>query len=192
MKYKGWGTRWEWDKEGEIYVYALEAVTQRDIEGVVTIINDVIREFALPLSVLNGNSVKSEDTALVEQLIAECSQEKQVDLDGVEVKLKEMRERGFLPYGVVILVDPSRYRLKTPRDSKQEPIYGYGTENGIIVLRRFDMQNAVRHEFGHMVGLGQHHPNCVMAWECSRSEFCNDCISRIEQMWGVKEGRSPS
>ena len=124
MKYKGWGTHWEWNKGGEIYVYGLETVTQRDIERVVTIISDVIREFALPLRVLNGNSITSEDTAWVKQFIAECTQEKQVDLNGVEVKLKEMRELGLLPYGVVILVDPIKYRLKIPQDSKQEPITG--------------------------------------------------------------------
>jgi len=179
------GPSWEWENWRQIYVYQLEGVRQRDIESVVTIINDVIREFDLPLSALNGNSVRSEDTFLINQLIAKCRQEKYVDFDGVEFELEKMRKTGVLPYGVVILIDHTRYEFRNPPNTKQPAIYGCASPEGLIVLRIFDIQNAVRHEFGHMIGLGEHHENCVMDWHCSYGEFCHNCKRRIKEIWNI-------
>lgn len=52
-----------------------------------------------------------------------------------------------------------------------------------MVIRRFDLPNAVRHEFGHMIGLGMHHKNCVMDWACSQGIFCEDCKREIKELW---------
>lgn len=173
----------EWEKTKKAYVYRTEGVKPDDVEKTIGIIGNVIKDFKLPLTVLNGNLAKKEDSIIIQSLIASTAQQNLIDFDGAEAELERLRNSGLLPYGLIVLVAPKRYKFKNPHGCKEPAIYGCGTPEGLIVLRRFDIEIAVRHEFGHMIGLGHHHPCCVMDWGCSIHKFCEECRKEIKEIW---------
>ncbi|HEX7408449.1 MAG TPA: hypothetical protein VF515_12470 [Candidatus Binatia bacterium] len=69
--------------------------------------------------------------------------------------------------------------MKEPRAQ-----YGQAEDEGLIVLVRWDIGNATRHEFGHMIGL-DHHEGCAMAWDCTVERFCENCQKEIREIWGL-------
>jgi hypothetical protein len=160
MKIKGWkvsGKHWEWENTKNVYVYGTEEVEQENIEKTIMAISEVIKEFNLPLQSLNGNATKSEDVPIVKNLITNNTQQNLIDFDSLVSELERHRDNGLLPYGLIVLVNPEKYKFKKPPESKEPAIYGCASPEGIIVLRKFDIKNAVRHEFGHMIGLGGEH-----------------------------------
>lgn len=174
----------EWEQAKQVYVYATEGVELNNVEKTKGIINNVIEEFNLPLQILNGNANKSEDTPLVENLITSNTQENLIDCKSIMGELRRYWNESLLRYGLIVLVNPRRYEFK--KTSDHEPaIYGWADNQGLVVLRGFDIENAVRHEFGHMVGLGFHHQGCAMDWNCSVHEFCEKCREDIEKIWGL-------
>jgi hypothetical protein len=175
----------EWEQAKNVYVYATEGVELNNVEKTKDIINDVIEEFNLPLQILNGNADRSEDTHLVENLITGNSQENLLDGEGILKELRRYWNEGVLRYGLIVLVNPGRYEFRKKPSDNEPAIYGWAHSQGLVVLRGFDIQNAVRHEFGHMVGLGFHHQGCVMDWNCSVHKFCEKCRKDIEEIWDL-------
>lgn len=174
------GEYWVWEKTGEVYVYGLSGVSNIDIEKVVSIIDDVINEFKLPVIIKNGNKHKKEDLIHIEKLLRDCLYEgRYIDFDLLERKLERFRkEKEILPYGIIILVDDTQYKFKVP-----EAIYGSGSPEGLIVICKRYIDDATKHEFGHMIGLGKHHENCVMSYACTYDQFCEQCKKEIKEMW---------
>ena len=68
--------------------------------------------------------------------------------------------------------------------------YGVGIPDGLVILR-YTHREAVRHEFGHMLGIGRHHIGCVMDYRAATTAFCNQCKRQIEEMWReeINQGR---
>jgi len=151
----------------------MDGVAPGDIDGTVGRISAVIAEFNLPLRILNGNVDKAGDLRIVEDLIHESASGGVIDFGRAFGRLREIP----IPYGVVVLVDPKIYRLKEPL-----ALYGQAEDEGLIVLVRWDIGNAVRHEFGHMIGL-DHHEGCAMAYECTVERFCENCKRDIRDIW---------
>ena len=183
MKRKYWkkdGEHWEWEKTGNIYIYGLESFSHEEIERVVSIVDSVIKEFGLPLSIKNGNKHKKDDLNYIEELIQQCADEEgKIDFNLLENELEKLRrEKSVLPYGIIILVDEGEYRFKDP-----EAVYGGGSPEGLIVIRRNHINAATKHEFGHMIGLGKHHENCVMSYACTYEQFCEKCRKKIKEIW---------
>jgi hypothetical protein len=174
--------RREWEQAGKVYVYATEGVELCSVEKTIDIINDVLNEFNLPLQIVNGNESESEDLPLVENLITRNAQNNSIDCESILEELRCYWNEGILGYGLVVLVNPERYEFRTEPSDPEPAIYGWTDSEGLAVLRRFDIQNAVRHEFGHMIGLG-HHKDCAMDWNCSVYNFCEDCLKEIEEVW---------
>ena len=104
----------------------------------------------------------------------------EIDFDSLEHELYKLRNnQDILPYGVVVLVDDDEYRFKNPN-----AVYGSGSPEGLIVIRKkYINKPTVRHEFGHMLGLGRHHENCVMCYDCTYEEFCSKCKEEISELW---------
>jgi len=85
----------------------------------------------------------------------------------------------------------STYCLYNPKLNgvgDEPPEWGWTDDDGAIFLRLEPGQpwaNVVRHEMGHLLGVGRHHgkeePPCVMHWDCSSGHFCADCITIIRQ-----------
>ncbi len=169
----------KWEQTGEVCVFSTEGVQLNDLDAVVSAINDVIDVFKLPLQAVNGNAVKSEDVSLVERLINSNVEVCLIDSDSI---MNELRSHKLL-YGLVVLVNHQRYGFKNNPSDPEPAIYGWSDYEGLSILRRFDIKNAVRHEFGHMIGLGNHHPNCVMDWHCPINGFCSACKSLINELW---------
>jgi hypothetical protein len=128
-----------------------------------------------------GTKVRANDTRLVENLITGNTQENSIDCESALEELRRYWNEGVLGFGLVVLV-PERYEFKKEPSDPEPAIYGWTDSQGLAVLRRFDIQNAVRHEFGHMIGLG-HHKDCAMDWNCSVYNFCEDCLKEIEEVW---------
>jgi hypothetical protein len=151
----------------------MDGVAPGDIDRTVGRINAVIAEFHLPLRALNGNADKAGDVRAVGDLIHESASGGVIDFGRAFARLRE----STIPYGVVVLVSPEIHRLKEPL-----ALYGQAEDEGLIVLVRWDIGNAVRHEFGHMIGL-DHHEGCAMAYECTVERFCENCQRDIREIW---------
>ena len=93
-----------------------------------------------------------------------------------------MREEGRLPYGLVVLADKDKYTFYHPPGQKEPAIFGIGVPDGVMILTHTHRE-AVRHEFGHVLGLGIHHRGCVMDYKCITPVFCSQCKAQIEEMW---------
>ena len=186
MKKRGFtleGFNREWEQTGKAYVYATKEVELSNIEKTIGTIDSVIAEFNLPLKIHNGNANLPEDALLIETLIASNAQENLLDGDSALEKLCRYWNEGVLRYGLIVLVN-EKYRLKY-KPSEAKPIYGWTDYRGLSILRRFDIENAVRHEFGHMIGLAtlDHHPGCAMAYDCDVYDFCENCRREISEIW---------
>ncbi|WP_048190507.1 hypothetical protein [Methanobacterium sp. SMA-27] len=170
---------WGWEETGKIHVYGLSGVSNNEIEKVIEIITEVINGFSLPLSVKKGNIDKKDD---LEQLVKLCSYTDEIDFEYLEKALNRRRkETKFLPYGVVIVVNQS-YSFK--QSNHEVAIYGISSSNqGLIVIKRKHIGIATKHEFGHMIGINNHHPNCVMQSNCIPPEFCKKCQNKINNIW---------
>ena len=128
-----------------------------------------------------------DDTLLVKNLVAKSAPDGLIDCKSVLTELRDYWNHGVLPYGLIILVNPKDYEF-TNEPSDQEPaIYGWTSNQGLCVLRRYDIQNAIRHEFGHMVGLSFHHQGCAMDWNCSVHKFCANCVKDINEIWELND-----
>jgi len=170
--------RWEWEETGKIHVYDLSGVSDNEIEKVISIINEIIDEFALPLSVKKGDILKKDD---LKQLIQQCSNKDEIYFYYLEEELnKKRRETEFFPCGVIIVISNT---CNIEECGHERAVYGCSTSEGLMVLKRKYIDIATKHEFGHMIGLGHHHENCVMEFSCIPDEFCEKCRDQIKDMW---------
>jgi hypothetical protein len=136
---------------------------------------------------LNGNATKCEDIPLIENLTTSNTEEKSIDCERILEELCRYWNERVLRYGLIVLVNPKRYDFKNESSDPESACYGWTDYQGLSVLRRFDIQNVVRHEFGHMVGLAFHHSDCAMNWNCSIHKFCENCVKHINEIWELSE-----
>ena len=182
MKMKGWGTRWEWERSKEVAVFAVDSKVEQEKPVVVEELEGVLKEFSIPLDVSDGNFKRGEDTAQIQTLFDISIKDNEINYDEFEEELLKAREEGQLPYSLVVLVDKGKYTFYHPPGQKERAIYGVGVPDGVVILRHTHRE-AVRHEFGHMLGLGTHHGGCVMDYKCITPAFCSQCKRQIEEMW---------
>lgn len=108
-------------------------------------------------------------------------------------KYREWEQAGkaytYATKGVALtnIENPKDYEFANESSDQEPAIYGWTSNQGLCVLRRFDIQNAIRHEFGHMVGLGFHHQDCAMDWNCSVHKFCANCVKDINEIWELDD-----
>jgi len=190
MKMKGWGTRWEWERSKEVAVFAVDSRVEQQKPGVVEELEGVLREFSIPLDVIDGNLESSEDVEMTQTLLGSSTKGSEIDYDRFEGELLRAREQGRLACGLVVLVDRGKHAFHQPPGQREQAIHGIGVPGGLVILRHTHRE-AVRHEFGHMLGLGIHHRGCVMDYRCLSPDFCSQCKGEIEEMWQeeIDEGR---
>jgi hypothetical protein len=165
----------KWENSHYLCAFGMDGVAPGDVDRAVGQISAVIAEFNLPLGALNGNVNRPDDVRAVEDLILETTSQGVIDFNRAFARLRE----STIEYGVVVLVNPGKYRLKEPL-----ALYGQAEDEGFIVLVRWDIANAVRHEFGHMVGL-DHHEGCAMVYKCTAEQFCANCRREIKEIWAL-------
>jgi len=168
-----------WANSGSICVYGHGNISEKAVSPVVSIINEVLKEFELPVCAKVGN-IEREDMLRIDDIVNAGldANHGELDFDAILRRLTEMRKEEFLVDGIVILEDHLRFKFTDPVAR-----YGLGCPTGLVILLRFDIKNAVRHEIGHIVGLGGHHSGCVMDYTCLVSDFCEDCRTRVRNMW---------
>jgi len=182
MKMKGWGTHWKWERSKEVAIFAMSSKVEQEKLAVVKELEGVLKEFSIPLDVIDGNFKRGEDTAQIQTLFDISIKDNEINYDEFEGELLKAREEGQLPYSLVVLVDKGKYTFYHPPGQKERAIYGVGVPDGVVILRHTHRE-AVRHEFGHMLGLGTHHGGCVMDYKCITPAFCSQCKRQIEEMW---------
>jgi len=182
MKMKAWGTHWEWERSKEVAVFAVDSRVEQEKPSVVEELEGVLKEFSIPLDVIDGNLKHSEDVGLIQTLLGSSIKDNEINYDEFERELLKAREEGRLAYGLVVLVNKDKHTFYQPPEQKERAIYGVGIPDGVVILSHTHRE-AVRHEFGHMLGLGIHHGGCVMDYRCVTPVFCSQCKGQIEEMW---------
>jgi len=182
MKMKGWGIHWEWERSKEVAVFAVDSKVEQKKLAVVKELKGVLIEFSIPIDVTDGNLKHGEDVAQVQTLFNSSVKDKEINYDEFELEIRKARKEGRLHYGLVVLVDKDTYTFYHPPGQKERAIYGFGVPDGVVILR-YTHREAIRHEFGHMLGLGIHHGGCVMDYKCITPVFCSQCKRQIEEMW---------
>ena len=181
MKTKGWGTHWEWERSKEVAVFAVCGKGEQEKPTVVKELGGVLKEFSIPIDVIDGNLKRGDDVELLQTLLESSIKDNEVNYDEFEWEIRKARKEGRLPYGLVVLID-DKYTFYQPPEQKERAIYGVGVPDGVAILSHTHRE-AVRHEFGHMLGLGMHHVGCVMDYRCITPNFCSQCKRQIEEIW---------
>lgn len=182
MKSDGWRDfpRWEWEKSKKVVVFALSKKLSKNKYTVIQYIQELLKEFSIPLDVIDGNSKYRDDFSKIKKLISSSTKNNKIYYKTLEQNLRIVRKNGRLQYGVILIVEKGKVEVYP-----QEAIYGAACDDGLIILR-YSHKEAVIHELGHMLGIHSHckkHPDCVMNYECPTPNFCKDCINEIKKNW---------
>lgn len=174
--------RWRWEDLKQLYVYGLSGISNEDIKRAIKIVGVVIEEFNLQLTIDNGNVVKQDDIPLIDKLLKNCLyKDRKIDTQCFELGLDKLRiEDDILTYGILVLVDDTRYEFKDP-----EMIYEFGISDCVSIIRKRWIEKATKHEFGHVIGLG-HHNGCIMEYVCKTRYFCDDFKRSIAKIFENK------
>lgn len=185
------GQRWEWETTQSIQLCLMDGYTRSLKADILNSIDSIVAEFKLPLrsQVANPDAID-----LIEGLLTKASTDGAVCCWRFLEALNRRRYEGnSLQTGLIIAFAGRQRTLRDESSNKPDepPQWGWTIDDGLILLRLVPSQplrNLVRHEMGHLLGIGQHHPNCVMAWACTEEEFCGECkqtISRTCQLANV-------
>ena len=178
--------RWKWEEAGEIQVVGIHNVPHEAVSQVAEAIRSMLQEFNLPLRVLVGQeSTLGKD---ILQCINASRIGKQLDNQVLVTRLNQERVQSeHLRSGLVILLDPNEFDEFRRPGENQPGVFGTTADDGVSLLRSYH-EEAVRHEFAHMLGLGPHCNNagCVMRWECPSPTFCPLCVQELRSICKIQ------
>lgn len=181
------GDRWRWEETGQVFVFGAENVPHDEVKAVARCVQRFVEELALPISVQADE--KSNRREQMIQLINSTKEDTHIDNQLLLTKLNQRRwDSEQLRPGLVILLNPNDFDAFHRSGETQPGIYGTTHDDGICLLR-VHHEEAVRHEFAHMLGLGEHCQNadCVMRWECPTPHFCEQCTAKLKSICRVKD-----
>jgi hypothetical protein len=146
-------------------------------------IRTTLAEFKLPLGADLAAPLTRQK---VRDLLAKSATAGAIDCCSFLRNLNQCRrENQDLLAVMIISFDGRQYRLFDSLCNLEEPAeWGFADDGGLILLRLVRGQplaNLVRHEMGHLLGVGGHHTGCVMDWACSEGRFCNECLRTIQR-----------
>ncbi len=189
MHYNSWNTwrkgeRFQWEGTGRVRVCPIDADTYSD-SAVLGSVKTILAEFNLPLEV---DTATLPTLQKVRDLMAKSSNAETIHYYDFFNNLNECREqKSDLQAALIVVFDGEQYRLydydrsNTPHET---PEWGCADEDGVILLRLVSGQplaSLVRHEMGHLLGIGRHHRGCAMDWASCEDRFCNECLKTIQQ-----------
>jgi len=176
--------RWRWEATGR--VLCGRGVNRVQARRIASEIQLLIKEFALPIRVVVDHEPKRRANMVA--CVAAAMRGRQLDENEVvkRINLNRRDSRRLRP-GLVILLHPGRVEPFGDRSEKERGVYGFSAPDGVCLLRCY-RKEAVRHEFAHMLGLGEHCTNldCVMNWECRSPSFCHSCLRKIRKICCVQ------
>ncbi len=176
-----------WDKGDRLLVCPMDAYAASKVGEVCTGLESVTGEFNLPLVV---EAAKKTTCTLVANRLEQFTVNGIIRCNSFRDVLNKTRQQGpDLRNCLVVLFNGDRLQLEddNPADG-QPPEWGVTLNDGLMFLRLEPCQplrNLVRHEMGHLLGVGTHHrppSDCVMVWECTYREFCQECKETIQEV----------
>ncbi len=175
--------RWKWEEEGRVMVLSAGSVGQDRVKDVAAIIREMFTEFNLPIEVDAGKAGEE-----LTRCISELKTSKELDVREFVRQLNHLRKNfPALRPGLAILVRPEDFDPFGKASDTERGYYGESHDDGVCLLRSYHRE-AVRHEIGHMLGLGEHcrkDPSCVMQWNCRSGNFCPSCRAALESCWEI-------
>ncbi len=189
MNYDAWraeslGPRWPWWNTQSLQLCLMDRYAQSLKAELVSGIKSILAEFKLPLEVQIANPHTLD---LIKRLLTKCSLNRAICCWRFLEMLNGKRQaEPSLQTGLVAAFDGKQRRLRdeSPHRPEEPPEWGWTQDDGLILLRLIrgqPLRNLVRHEMGHLLGIGQHHSNCVMTWACTKEEFCLECKQTISE-----------
>lgn len=189
MNYDTWraeslGPRWLWENTRSLQLCLMDRHAESLKAQLASGVGSILAEFQLPLQIEIANQRTLD---LIERLVTGCSLNTAINCWSFLETLNEKRHgEPSLQTGLVIAFDGNQRHLldESPHKPQEPPKWGWTQEDGLILLRLEQgqpLRNVVRHEMGHLLGIGQHHPHCVMAWECGSETFCDHCKTIIAE-----------
>jgi hypothetical protein len=183
------GTPWPWwEGASRLQVCSMDAFARSKEDEVILGIESVANQFGLPLVVGVANK---RTHALAEDLLERfVTPSRIIRVENLRDELNEMRPRQpDLQDGLIIAFDAKRFWLEDYSSAGNEPAqWGWTEIDGLVFLRLEPgqpMRNLVRHEMGHLLGIGWHHSDCVMDWACGSGKFCGQCKRQITKVCQV-------
>lgn len=170
-----------WEESRKVCVHDASGNSGSSLEEALEAVRDVIKMFNLPLVAESSLSLSLYERKQLDQLLEKASSRGTIQFSQVEKLLDALRqEQGILHQGTVVILGPIKF-------AEKRAYYGISGDSGIaLVTVNSPFVNAIKHEFGHMIGLDHaldHHPGCVMQRECDVSTFCSDCHEDIRKIW---------
>lgn len=186
IKYEGFSTepRWPWEGTGCLQLCLMDARAREQNTTIVNALQSVLAEFQLPLAITTANSATCHE---VHKVLAENSRTNTIQCWQALKAINQKRaETPDLQTALVIAFDGVEQQLQDESSHKPEelPEWGWTAEDGLILLRLMadqPLRNVVRHEMGHLLGVGQHHSHCLMDWNCQEEHFCDACKDVIHK-----------
>ena len=183
MNYDTWraeslGPRWSWENVACLQLCLMDRQAKSMKAELAGGVDSILAEFQLPLQIEMANQHTLD---LIERLLTECSLDTAINCWRFLETLNQKRPvEPSLQAGLVIVFDGNQWKLRdeSPYRPQEPPEWGWTFDDGLILLRLVRgqrLRNLVRHEMGHLLGIGQHHSHCVMAWECTHERFCGKC-----------------
>jgi hypothetical protein len=181
-----WPERWEWEKTGLVQIFAMPDVRSSAVVNVADEIRGLAKELQLPLTVQRTRQPRDARELL--RIITRIRRGKRLDVGELKDQVNEFRRtEDQLRPGLVILVNPRSVDPLGQPDDAERGIYGESYADGVCTLREYHPE-AVRHEFAHMLGMGEHCRNqmCLMQWSCPSENFCSECLNTIRTVCVVE------
>lgn len=197
MNYDAWrltslGPRWQWENAESLQLCLMDRYAETLKADLVKSVDSMVTEFKLPLEI---KIASSHTLDLIERLLTKCSFDSAISCWGALEELNRKRhDEPSLRTGLVIAFDGIQRGLRDETSHKPEepPEWGWTADDGLILLRLIrgqPLKNLVRHEMGHLLGIGQHHLECVMTWACTEQEFCAQCKKTILETCQIADTR---
>lgn len=185
----------KWRKSETISVCDLRGVKDNEKDRVIKTINEMMKKFEFPLKAEGCLSIDEEEIkSIILNSLIDYQNKTTINDDKVVKDLYKIRNASQrLIQAFVIIINEEEYDDLKSGDSRYPGEYGIGHDDGLVILR-YTHEEAIRHETGHMFGLGYHHgeggrpsnSTCVMIYDCNPSthlQFCNECESELKNIW---------
>jgi hypothetical protein len=190
MNYEGFSTepRWPWEDTGCLQLCLIGAYAHEQQTVLLDALHSVLSEFRLPVAMTIANNATCDD---VQKVLAENSRTNTIQCwQALKAMNRRRNEAPHLRTALVVAFDGAERQLQDESSHKPEepPEWGWTAEDGLILLRLMPgqpLRNVVRHEMGHLLGVGQHHSDCLMAWNCQEEHFCGNCKDVIRNTYQI-------